>query len=331
MDKTWKVFFDGNFWGHHEKTHAGTELRIDGQFDWAGHHWVIPAAYSCSKGLVVDCCMRIEPEDIRSFMKKWNLTPENDSCENFTREQQMQMELENPLCLNFTPKLELNGYSLRTSHGCAVTFNPCLQDGIVNELEAQWAVEHYGLDGAYGWGICRSAFPWAGKRRPEIKSLSLTMDQQPIWVPGPHFRVHAPGDTFAFTHLVSGKEYVLTVQELEQQTLPKNSFASDRFCYPTHYTAMTYSLSLEPDEHIMINDCNKSDRPLEIGQKEDQFTPSSVSSVSVIGGGSFIMAEHDKLHTAYSALHFKQLQEDVEWCVTFSSKQYEEMSICLIK
>ena len=54
MDKTWKVFFDGNFWGHHEKTHAGTELRIDGQFDWAGHHWVIPAAYSCSKGLVVD-------------------------------------------------------------------------------------------------------------------------------------------------------------------------------------------------------------------------------------------------------------------------------------
>lgn len=71
MDKTWKVFFDGNFWGHHEKTHAGTELRIDGQFDWAGHHWVIPAAYSCSKGLVVDFCMRIEPEDIRSFMKKW--------------------------------------------------------------------------------------------------------------------------------------------------------------------------------------------------------------------------------------------------------------------
>lgn len=331
MDKTWKVFFDGNFWGHHEKTHAGTELRIDGQFDWAGHHWVIPAAYSCSKGLVVDFCMRVEPEDIRSFMKKWDITSENDSCENFTREQQMQMELENPLCFNFTPRLELNGNSLRTSHGCAVTFNPCLQDGIVNELEAKWAVEHYGLDGSYGWGICRSAFPWAGKRRPEIKSLSLIMDQQPIWVPGPHFRVHAPGDTFAFTHLVSDKEYVLTVQELEQQTLPKNSFASDRFCYPTHYTAMAYSLSPEPDEHIMINDCGKSDRPLEIGQKEDQFIPSSVSSVSVIGGGSIIMAEHDKLHTAYSALHFKPLQEDVEWCVTFSSKQYEEMSICLIK
>lgn len=104
--------------------------------------------------------------------------------------------------------------------------------------------------------------------RPEIKSLSLTMKQQPIRVPGPHFRVHAPGDTFAFTHLVSGKEYVLTVQELEQQTLPKNSFASDCFCYPTHYTAMAYSLSPEPDEHIMINDCGKSDRPLEIGQKK---------------------------------------------------------------
>ena len=29
----WKVYFDGSFWGHQGKAHAGTELRIDGQFD----------------------------------------------------------------------------------------------------------------------------------------------------------------------------------------------------------------------------------------------------------------------------------------------------------
>ena len=50
----WKVYFDGDFWGHRGKDRAGKEIKLDKQFDWAGYHWVIPAAYSCSKGLVVD-------------------------------------------------------------------------------------------------------------------------------------------------------------------------------------------------------------------------------------------------------------------------------------
>ncbi len=40
----WKVYFSGNFWGHDGKDRAGMEVRIDKQFDWAGCHWVIPAA-----------------------------------------------------------------------------------------------------------------------------------------------------------------------------------------------------------------------------------------------------------------------------------------------
>ena len=36
------------------KTVPEKEIKLDKQFDWAGYHWVIPAAYSCSKGLVVD-------------------------------------------------------------------------------------------------------------------------------------------------------------------------------------------------------------------------------------------------------------------------------------
>ena len=140
----WKVYFDGDFWGHRGKDRAGKEIKLDKQFDWAGYHWVIPAAYSCSKGLVVDFCMRVDSESIRDFMKKWNLDWENDSCENFTREQQMQMEWENPLCFNFKPCLKLNEKILQTTHGCAVSFNPCLPDGVINELEAKWAIDIMG-------------------------------------------------------------------------------------------------------------------------------------------------------------------------------------------
>lgn len=139
----WKVYFDGDFWGHRGKDRAGKEIKLDKQFDWAGYHWVIPAAYSCSKGLVVDFCMRVDSESIRDFMKKWNLDWENDSCENFTREQQMQMEWENPLCFNFKPCLKLNEKILQTTHGCAVSFNPCLPDGVINELEAKWAMQKF--------------------------------------------------------------------------------------------------------------------------------------------------------------------------------------------
>lgn len=199
----WKVYFEGNFWWHQGKDHAGKEIPIGKQFEWAGHHWLIPAAYSCSKGLVIDFCMRVEADEIRAFMKKWNLTQENDALENFTREQQMELELDNPLCLHFNPRLDLNDHELRASHGCAVTYNPCLPDGMGIDLEAKWAVEHYGLDTSYGWVVCRDAFPWVSKRRPEIRTLSLTMEQQLVSIPGPHFTVKAPGDSFSFVHPVS--------------------------------------------------------------------------------------------------------------------------------
>lgn len=65
----WKVYFDGNFWEPSGKDRAGTEIRLDKQFEWAGHHWIIPAAYSCNKGLVLDFCMCTLAEDIREFMK----------------------------------------------------------------------------------------------------------------------------------------------------------------------------------------------------------------------------------------------------------------------
>lgn len=102
--------------------------------------------------------MRTPEEDIRKFITNGDLHPENDSCEYFTQEQQMQIDLDNPLCLDFIPRLELNGKTMLTSHGCSVVFNPCLPDGVINEAEAKWALEHYDLDTSYGWMIFGQLF-----------------------------------------------------------------------------------------------------------------------------------------------------------------------------
>lgn len=336
----WKVYFNGSFRGHQGKDHAGKEIPIGKEFEWAERHWLIPAAYSCSKGLVVDFCMQVEADEISSFMKKWNLNAENDSIEYFTREQQMKMEYDNPLCFHFNPQLVVNGHKMKTSHGCAVTYNPCLPDGVVNELEAKWAIDHYGLDAAYGWVICRDAFPWEWKRRPEIQTLSLTMEQQPSQIPGPHFKIHAPGDSFSFVHPVSRTEYTLTVQELEQQTLDKNVFQPGRWKYPEHFTAMSYTLSPEISASITISDCEDGDKPLEITSSSDLFSPSAVKDAACIGiiGGAdgpttriFGGSSQGKLCSACSALHFEATQQDIEWRITFHEKWFENFYIMLVE
>lgn len=330
----WKVYFNGSFWGHQGKDRAGSEICIRKEFEWAGHHWLIPAAYSCSKGLVVDFCMRVDADEISSFMKKWNLNAENDSIEYFTREQRMKMEYDNPLCLHF------NGRRMKTSHGCAVTYNPRLPNGVVNELEAKWAINHYGLDAAYGWVICRDAFPWEWKRRPEIQTLSLTMEQQPSQIPGPHFKIHAPGDSFSFVHPVSRTEYTLTVQELEQQTLDKNVFQPGRWKYPEHFTVMSYTLSPEASAAITVSDCEDGDKPIEITSSSDLFSPSAVKDAACIGivGGAdgptaliFGGSNQGKLYNACSALHFEPTQQDIEWRITFHEKIFEDFSAILIE
>ena len=315
----WKVFFHGGFWGHRGRDRAGKEIRLDRQFDWAGHHWVVPAAYACGRGLVLDLCMRAEAEDIGRFMEKWDLHPENDSCENFSREQQLQIDLDNPLCLDILPQPELNGKILQASHGCAVSFNPCLP----GESEAQWVIEHYGLDASYGWMIWRYAFLWPGTRRPEVKSLALTMEQEPRRLPGPHFQVHAPGDSFAFSHPADGREYTLTAQELERQS-------TNHWRCPMYFTAMSYTLSPETDD-ISICDCVEGDKPPEIQQKPDYFAPEAKNDyacIGVIGGADGPTAivtgngAQGSLHAVCSALRLRPSEGDVKWRVEFRVRQF---------
>ena len=333
----WKVYFDGNFWGHHGRERAGTEIRLDREFDWTGHHWIVPAAYSCGKGLVVDFCMRTGIEEIRRFMEKWNLDLEDDQYREYTMEEQMRLDRDNPLCLDFRPDLKINGKVLKASQGCAVTFDPCLSDER-NDEAAEWARSHYGLDSSFGWTIWRWVFPWSGKRRPKIQSFSLTLEQRPGRVPGPHFKVRDTGDSFVFSHPVNGTEYTLTVQGLEQQTIPEEHFDSKCWRYPTHFMAMRYTISPEVERDILICDCEQSDQPLKVTDDIRSFGPEARNSVGIgiIGGadGPTVVTVGErvqgKVHTACSALHFEPGWGDVVWRVDFNIRNFEGIVVKVI-
>ena len=191
----------------------------------------------------------------------------------------------------------------------------------------------------YRWMIFRAAFLWPGKRRPEIKSFSLTMEQQPFRIPGPHFKIHAPGDQFAFSHPISEIEYILTVQKLEQQTLSQNCVGSDLWFYPTHFTTMSYTLSPEPDNDISIHDCADSDKPVEIAPTTDSFSPeiqNDFACIGVIGGAdepTIILcgdSNQANLHVACSALHFKPVSDDTEWRIEFNIIRSSKKTFLLI-
>ena len=149
----------------------------------------------------------------------------------------------------------------------------------------------------------------------------------------------APGDSFSFVHPVSRTEYTLTVQELEQQTLPENSFGSGRWFYPTHFTAMSYTLSPETLERISISDCDDSDKPLEVMSSDDSFAPSASSNaacIGIIGGPDGLTAivfggsSQGKPCAACSALHFEPVQHDIEWRITFHEKRHIDFTLTLI-
>lgn len=199
----WEVYFDGNFCGHRGKKRAGTEIPIGKEFDWAGHQWLIPAVYSCSQGLVVDFCMRVERLQLQNFIDRWNFTEKNGNPRHFTQDERRIMEHENPTTLDFRGTLTLNGKEMKQKHGCGVGYNP-LDTACGNNLEGRWAVTHYSLDQNSGWMIWRCAFPWIIKLKPQIKSLSVMMEQDHVAVPGTLFRANAPGDTVNFINPQTG-------------------------------------------------------------------------------------------------------------------------------
>ncbi len=331
----WKVYFDANFWGHRGRERAGKEILLNKQFFWEDEVWTIPAIYPCAKGLVIDFCLQVPSERIRAFMDEWKLCADNDGS-GLTDEERMQIDAANPLAVKINPKVMLNGAELASSHGCGLCWNPFFPDG--NGPEAWSVMRHYGLDPEQGYVIWRSAFRWRTKRKPQIKTLSVTLMPEPVAIPGAHFAVSFPGEQIEFIHPSTGNKHTLTVQEYERQELSAEHFNEPDLEFPKHYIMMTYTLSpdLPPDQSLTITDCVPSDRPRQ--KHADPRAPQATGDVCCIGiiGGAdgptaifFGSGNQGKLRAACSALHFETVN-NVEWRMVFYEKQREDIMVELI-
>lgn len=330
----WKVYFDGNFWGHSEGQRAGKEIPTNIQFVLNDKVWHIPSVYACGKGLIVDFCVQIPVNIIDDFINNWNLSIENDGSD-FTKEQQVRIDAENPMAINISPEIILNGKTISCSHGCGLSWNPCFTK--LNGMESEGVLKHYGLDPANGWVIRRSAFPWHTKRKPKISSLSITIKHDPVEVHGSYFNVSMPGEGIDFINPLTNTRHKLIIQEYEQKEIPTAGFIDNDYDFPTHCIAMSYIINPGlSDGSFSISDSSNSDRPRKkhINPMEPQVSAAAMA-IGVIGTSdkstpiSFGGNNQVKLRAVCSALHFEPVKA-VEWKITFYEKPCADMTVKIL-
>ena len=319
----WQVYYHGSFWGLHQgRDKPGQEITVNQQFTWGGNAWRIPAVYVCGAGLVMDICMEVEPERIRAWQDKWGLYSDEDG-ERYSEDEREQIRSENPLNFDFHVEIELNGRTMRQKHGSGYGWLPlsCLPNGVRSDYEIREhrpLMTHYRLDPAKAWSIMRVSIPWATKRKPQFKTFKLHLEQSPVLFPGPRFTVEKVGDSFPFTHPVTGEEHTFTVLEYERGKADPKNFSDEEIEYPCHYTAMTYQISPDiPSEKVSIQDCDRGDSP------RRRNAPSGVRGSSC---GILLAVPRGAAHAAVSSMHFEPV-ERVEWRMIFHEKTVEDMEI----
>lgn len=317
----WKVYFDGNFYGHGARSRAGTELPIGAHFHWADRDWFIPSAYACGKGLVVDFCMRVEQGNMRAFLDKWNIRKIEDEAF-IPEEMREQFALENPLMFHFLPQLLVNGKELLPERGCSFAY---ISDfpAALDEETAQ-VMAHYALDQNACWVVSRSCYAWKTARRPRIKTLSVTMTQQPENVPGARFTLQKAGDRFSFIRPATGARHTITALELTRQTL---DFPCDAQEYPTHCLVMRYRVTPPlPRQVLIVQDTSPSDRPRNI-------EPDGAASAGIIGGSdgstALVFGLDAGEGAAVSSLH-DQPVDSVTWRLSFLETRYAPQTFPLL-
>lgn len=250
----------------------------------------------------------------------------------------MQIRSENPMDADFHCTVTLNGKIIRQKHGSGVSWiaPECLGGEMDNSREGKALVEHYGLDPSRCWSFHRLSFPWATKRPPALRSLWITLEQDPQDLPGPRFPTPAVGESVTVVHPITGREHVLTVREYEAQEMDQHCFGNEEMEYPTHYTAMTYTLEPDiPDDGFRLQDCDRGDPPRARAVVPDG--PTAVCSAVVMGvigradGPTAIVLSGGpaRLHAACSALHFAPVTT-VTWYAIFREKLLPGCTVALL-
>lgn len=317
-ESEWAVRFNGNFFEKSGEGRPGKEIKINKSFVWENQTWYVPSVYECGKGLVADFCVKADSEALKNFSVRLA-----SGCSDVE-------ESENPLCVDFTPYIKVNGKNLNRSCGSCEYHIP--QELVSAELEenspyAKRVVVRYGLDEKCAWVIRRQSFLWATAKKPKINSAKLKLERAPARKEGIRLKNPKKGDSFEFVHPFFGTRHTLTVCEYENCVVDSAS----EFYIPNRFTKMVYTVNPPISaNNFSVDDCRQSDSP------EPQYSE-EMSAIGIIGGADGPTAvffgnadeKSQKRSVAYSALTY-QPQAEIEWKLVFTEKTFEDIETVLL-
>ena len=334
----WYVTSSGEFFPVSHRERPGVQLPFSGEFSFAGYRWLVPGVYSTAKALVVDLCREVPLQAIQDFIQKWNLTPENDDSDCFSKVQRMEMEAENPQELEISPTAVVNGREHPYRRGTGLFYCAKLEwPG--SDLTGEAVAKHYGLNQETGWNLWRYVFPWG--RRKQVNTLSLTLQTDRARWPGTPFQVKQAGEQVELIHPRTGESCTLTVRDFQRDALDSDRIPGrEEWEFPNHLWRFTYTV--EPEvPGLTIEDGEEGDRPRpkprpETGRGDRSGEGGSTAafvtaqpeaaSIGIIGGADgptaiFLRDDKDpRRHTAFSALRF-QPEEPAAWLPVFRDAQ----------
>lgn len=328
----WKVYYNGNFGNWHRgRFRPGTEVKLGKQVVWGEEIVCIPSAYVCTQGLVIDFLTEVDLEKERAFIKKYGDLDESS----ISQEEREKIELENPLELDFRADIVLNGKLLQADRGCGLCWLPrklteeCLEGEARTLPDGEEILEHYGMDCSKVYRIDRKFYRWNTKKKPNLRTISITLCPYSRAVPGIHFQVTEPGPQVKFCHPVTGVEHRITIQDYGWQQI-EQGHEDSRWVFPDNCAYLEYRI--EPQlrrEQLSVLDCQEGDRPyLKDKDPKSRFLPeaSCSSAIAVIGGCRGKGKSDDGLQYAVSSLYFKPKKE-IEWRLSFQIADREKLEV----
>ncbi len=343
MATSYHVYYSQGYHYHGGKDKPGVEIPINRQFTWYDKVWHVPAVYSCGKGLVIDFCVEIEPEEIKRFLEKAEKYGYRE--DKWSDEVREEMRRSNPTEIDFSAEVIANGKKLEQRNGSGFGWWPeslrMEEGGWAEEPEIEQMLKHYHLDRNKGWMFYRRSYAWATLKKPAIKTLQLTMEARKIATVVKRFQTPSPGESIRFTGPATGAEYTLTVLETEDLQMDGKQMERLRqgeLEFPTYYKAMKYALLPEVEKgEFTLQDCAQSDQPRKKPGNSEEKNGTAAASVAIISGTDgptsiFLLAGGQKSiqpRSVCSALHFEPVKE-VEWKAMFWEKPCEGYVINLI-
>lgn len=331
----WRVTCNGGFLPNDGE--PGKEITVNRDFMWGEEKWKITAVYLCDDGVVMDAFKQAEPEELSAYIDKWAFQLEYE--QDCTEQQREEMAREHPLNVDFNCTLILNDGEIGRSVGYGLAWIPpeLISDGEAQDGEAEYVLEHYGLDRSKGWMIARSIFPAADIVAEDISGLSVRFEREEESITARRFLTPDVGGSVTVTDPFDGHEYTVTVIGNETQELPEHAFGNSDMEYPRCMCSMSYSVSPEIEGgRLFLRDCAPSDSPR--ARKKKQELSSEAAVIGIIGGAdgptavsavSAVPRTAPSMHCAVSSLHYEP-PKNVEWRAVFRAKTMEDITVNII-